>query len=96
MIFNQWAEKLLASGLGVAVSSPATGIPKSQQELESLKMQRLRSKLVDAFYCWLKLRLPDSVFESLTSNCPSLLQLVFAELETNKDENLENASLCVI
>jgi hypothetical protein len=32
----------------------------------------------------------------MTTNCASLLQLVFAELETNKDENLENAANCVI
>ena len=95
-VFNSWAGKLLTSGLGVASAGSAGGIPKDSQELESLKMQRLRSKLVDAFYCWIKLRLPDQVFESLTSSCPVLLQLVFAELETNKDENLENATNCVI
>ncbi len=32
----------------------------------------------------------------MTTACPYLLQLVFTELETNKDENLENATICVI
>jgi len=59
-------------------------------------MQKLRSRLVDAFYNWIKLRLPDHVFSNLTVNYPSLLQLVFAELENNQDENLENATNCVI
>jgi hypothetical protein len=59
-------------------------------------MQRLRSKLVDAFYNWIKLRLPDSVFSGLTVNCPALIQMVFAELENNQDENIENATYCVI
>jgi hypothetical protein len=100
-IFNYWAGKLLQSGLGVAASkthqsAPGTAIPTDRQEIEALKLQRLRSKLVDAFYCWIKLRLPDQVLETLTTNCASLIQLVFAELETNKDENLENATNCVI
>jgi hypothetical protein len=59
-------------------------------------MQRLRSKLVEAFYCWLKIKLPDEIFQSLTTAFPSLIQLVFTELETSKDENLENATSCVI
>lgn len=59
-------------------------------------MQRLRSKLVEAFYSWLKIRLPDEIFQSLTTAFPSLIQLVFTELETSKDENLENATSCVI
>lgn len=68
----------------------------SNEEREALKMQRLRSKLIDAFYNWIKIRLPDQIFESLPTQYPSLLQLVFAELEVSKDENLEIATLCVI
>ena len=56
---------------------------------------RLKSKLVDAFYNWIKLKLPDEVIMNMTTNYPDLLQLVFSELE-NKDENLENATNCVI
>ena len=72
-VFNSWAIRLLQSGLGVASQGSAGGMPNNNQELEALKMQRLRSKLVDAFYCWIKLRLPDKVFESLTSTCSTLL-----------------------
>lgn len=59
-------------------------------------MQRLRSKLVEAFYHWIKLRIPDQVIQNLPQNYPALIQLVFAELENNNDENLENATNCVI
>lgn len=59
-------------------------------------MQRLRSKLVEAFYNWLKIRLPDEIFQSLATAFPHLIQLVFTELENSKDENLENATSCVI
>jgi hypothetical protein len=56
----------------------------------------MRSKLVEAFYHWLKLRLPDQVYEGLVPNNPQLLEIVFKELENNSDENMENATNCVI
>lgn len=56
----------------------------------------MRSKLVEAFYHWLKLRLPDQVYEGLVAHNPQLLELVFKELENNCDENMENATNCVI
>lgn len=59
-IFNQWAQKLLVGGLGLVVRSSAGQAPP--ESLDTLKMQRLRSKLVDAFYNWIKLKLPDRVF----------------------------------
>jgi Exportin 1-like protein len=58
-IFNQWAQKLLAGGLGLVTRESA---PRQGESLETLKMQRLRSKLVEAFYHWIKLKLPDRVF----------------------------------
>ena len=55
----------------------------------------MKSKLVEAFYNWVKLKLPDELLIGLPVNFADLLQLVFSELES-KDENLENATNCVI
>ena len=44
---------------------------------------------------WLKLKLPEEVILSLTNQFSDILQLVFSELE-NTDENLENATTCII
>jgi hypothetical protein len=53
---------------------------------------------VDAFYNWLKLRLPDPVVLSLATQplYQPLFALVFSELENSSDENIENATNCVI
>ena len=59
------------------------------------KILKLKSKIVEAFYHWIKLKLPDEVLKGLTVNYPDLIRLVFNELD-NKDENLENATNCVI
>lgn len=59
-------------------------------------MQRMKSKLLDALYQWLKLKIPEEVIQGLTERYPDLIQFVFTELENNKDENLENATNCVI
>ena len=94
-VFNQWAQRILESGYS-NLKQPAGGSTSTQEELEAYKMQRLRSKLIEAFYFWIKISLPDELFEGLTTNYPALIQLVFTELEQSKDENLENATSCVI
>jgi hypothetical protein len=93
-IFNSWAQKMLAGNFGQV--SRALGHNKSEEDRQTLLLQRMRSKLVEAFYHWLKMRLPDRVFEGLVANNPHLLELVFKELENNSDENMENATNCVI
>lgn len=50
---------------------------------------------MDAFFNWIKLKLPEEIVSNMTNMYPDLLKLVFSELE-NKDENLENATNCVI
>lgn len=62
---------------------------------EEYKLLRLKSKLMEAFVNWLKLKLPDDLISNMTQQFPDLLSLVFSELES-KDENLENATNCVI
>ena len=56
---------------------------------------KLKNKLIDSFYHWLKIKLPDEIFARLTDDYPDLLKLIFAELEAD-DDNLENATNCVI
>ena len=95
-IFNAWAQKMVAGGFGQISRTGGIGASKSEQDRETLKLQKMRSKLVEAFYYWIKLKLPDPVYEGLVKNNSELLQLVFQELENNSDENMENATNCVI
>ncbi|CDW74356.1 arm repeat-containing protein [Stylonychia lemnae] len=81
-IFNLWAQKINQQVINL-------------ESTDDYKLQKLKSKLVDAFYNWIKLKLPDEVITNLTTQFPDLIQFVFSELE-NKDENLENATNCVI
>ncbi len=64
-------------------------------DVDEYKLQKLKMKLIDAFYNWIKIKLPDSLFANLTQSYPDLLQLIFAELE-GEEESLENATNCVI
>jgi hypothetical protein len=41
------------------------------------KLQRMKRYLVDTFFCWIKLRLPDELFVGLVHDCPNLLRLTF-------------------
>ncbi len=50
---------------------------------------------MEAFVHWIKLKLPDELIQHMTTHFPDLLSLLFSELE-GKDENLENATNCVI
>jgi hypothetical protein len=65
------------------------------KNLDDYKKTRLKSKLIDSFYNWLKIKLPDDIFANMTQNYPELIKLVFQELE-GEDENMENATNCVI
>lgn len=53
-IFNLWAQKINHQVINV-------------QSTEDYKLQKLKSKLVDAFYNWIKLKLPDEVIINLTT-----------------------------
>lgn len=77
-IFNLWAMK----------------INTYQFNEDDYKSQKLKYKLIDAFYHWIKIRLPDQVFANMVENYPEIIKLVFAELE-GEEESLENATNCV-
>lgn len=80
-VFNAWSIKLLAGNLG-QIARPAgghrqLGASTSENEREQLKIQKMRSKLVEAFQHWIKIRLPASFFQSLADKNEALLQLTF-------------------
>jgi len=53
--------------------------------------------LLETFLAWIKLRLPDEVFQSLVSLCPNLLALVFQQLSSAEDDdNLQIAVNVVV
>lgn len=35
-------------------------------EVEDFKVQKLKSKLIDSFYNWIRIKLPDQLFATLT------------------------------
>jgi hypothetical protein len=57
-IFNLWAMKINKFQL---------------YDVDEYKLQKLKLKLIDAFYNWIKIKLPDSVFANLTQSYPDLL-----------------------
>jgi hypothetical protein len=53
--------------------------------------------LLETFLAWIKLRLPDEVFQSLVTLCPNLLALVFQQLSSAEDDdNLQIAVNVVV
>jgi hypothetical protein len=51
---------------------------------------------LDTFYCWIKLRLPDEVFENLTLDCQNIIPLMFNELSSESNDNVEVAANCMV
>jgi hypothetical protein len=56
----------------------------------------LKREIILTFTAWIKLRLPDEIFENLTAECPTLITLVFREIESEDSDNYEAASACAI
>ena len=70
----------------------AKNLPQLQQKQDVLK-----HALLETFLAWIKLRLPDEVFNSLVPECPHLMALVFQSLGQSDDhDSLQEASNCVI
>lgn len=59
-------------------------------------MTKLRFSIIETFYAWIKLKLPDQVFENLVSECQILMELVFQELYSSDEENLTNAVSTIV
>jgi hypothetical protein len=60
------------------------------------KVGQLKCALFETFLAWIKLRLPDPVFQNLVNECPSLMQLIFASLSQEEDDTLQEAVNVVI
>lgn len=69
---------------------------KINQEPASEKLVRMRRQLCNTFYCWIKLRLPESLFANLVMDCPALMALVFDELSSTNVDNAEIAAKTIV
>lgn len=56
----------------------------------------LKQKLMETFLAWARLKLPEEVFENLVTDDPNLLNLIFAELQSDDTDNMEAASSIII
>ena len=55
----------------------------------------LKKAIIDTFTAWLKLALPNEVFEALLPENPTLIELVFCEVKSKSDENLSASVSCI-
>ena len=51
---------------------------------------------MDTFYAWIKLALPADVFENLLAENPAMIDMIFEELSSDEDENLQVAVNCIV
>ena len=51
---------------------------------------------MQTFASWIKLALPEGILANLANDNPNLMELVFEELQSDQDENLEAATEIVI
>lgn len=51
---------------------------------------------MQTFASWIKLALPEEILANLANDNPNLMELVFEELQSDQDENLEAATEIVI
>lgn len=56
----------------------------------------MKRYLLDTFFSWIKLRLPDDLFIGLVDDCPNLLRLTYEELNDANFENVEIAAKCIV
>ena len=75
-ILDAWSERLPQIALAI---SPG-------------KLDKLKAKINETFLAWIKLRLPSEVFKTLVANNPNLIALIFSELQSDDNENLEAAT----
>ena len=65
-------------------------------EIPSIKLDQFKKQILDAFYCWIKLRLPREVFLSITTDCANVFPLIFSELSSSNEDNVEVAANCAV
>lgn len=52
--------------------------------------------ILDTFESWIRLKLPEELFENLVNDCPSLVAMVFNALHEEDSEDLTVAVNCMI
>jgi hypothetical protein len=79
-ILNAWAQKL----------------PGLKGSISQVKFENLKEKLLETFLAWIKLSLPEQVFENLVQDNASVLDLVFSALQSDDDDCHDKATEIVI
>ena len=51
---------------------------------------------MDTFLAWIRLALPTEVFENLPSENPAMVEMIFEELNSEDDDNLQVAVNCIV
>jgi hypothetical protein len=51
---------------------------------------------MDTFLAWIRLALPTEVFENLLSENPAMVEMIFEELNSEDDDNLQVAVNCIV
>jgi len=51
---------------------------------------------MDTFLAWIRLALPTEVFENLLSENAAMVEMIFEELNSEDDENLQVAVNCIV
>ena len=69
---------------------------KISAEVPSTKLDQFKKQILDAFYCWIKLRLPREVFVNITTDCANVFPLIFSELSSSNEANVEVAANCAV
>ena len=56
----------------------------------------MKNRLMDTFLSWIKLSLPAEVIENLLAENPAMIELIFEELSSEDDDNLQVAVNCIV
>ena len=79
-IFNQWA----------------LNIPSLPQQDDPNKVTFLQNRLMDTFLSWVKLSLPTEVYENMLTENVAMVDLIFQQLTSEDEDNLQVAVNCIV
>lgn len=66
------------------------------QEQPSDKLTKLSHSVINAFYCWIKIKLSPAFFANLVNEHPHLFKLLIAQFASQKYDNIEIAAKCLV
>ena len=81
-IFNQWA-----------LNIPSLA---ANQNMDPSKVTFLQNRLMDTFLAWIRLSLPDEVFQNLLAENGAMIDLIYSQLGSEEDDNLSVAVNCIV